>query len=104
MQKSKIVLVLAAIFATACVVSFANRGAIAASKLQAKGTFTCTCSVGTGTCTLITTPDSLYCSVGTTATCKGTCQLTTTTTGIGGAAAIRGAGKINTQDAVKPAQ
>ena len=101
MQKSKIVLVLAAIFATACAVSFANHGAIAASKLQAKGTFSCTCSQGNGTCTLISTPDALYCTVGSTATCKGTCTLITSTTGIGGAAVIRGAGKINTQDAVE---
>jgi hypothetical protein len=54
-----------------------------------KATLTCTCDQGTGTCTLTTTTDSAYCS-SSGGTCKSTCSMSVTTTGLSGRAGAVG--------------
>ena len=54
-----------------------------------KATVNCTCDQGTGTCTLKTTTDSAYCTnVG--GTCKDSCSMSVSTTGLKGRAGSLG--------------
>ena len=50
-----------------------------------KATLNCTCDEGTGTCTLQTTTDSAFCT-SSGGTCKGSCSMSVTTTGLSGRA------------------
>lgn len=54
----------------------------------ATGHYSCSCSGAEGTCEYVQSPTSLSCHKGTTSTCKGTCELITTQTGVVGPAAL----------------
>jgi hypothetical protein len=50
--------------------------AAAMKNLNESGTFDCSCSGGSGTCTFESSTDNTSCYKGTSATCTGTCKLT----------------------------
>ncbi len=63
--------------------------AFARAKTQGTGTFDCSCSGGSGTCSFSTSGPTMSCSKKSGDTCTGSCKLTTTPTGGGGAAAVK---------------
>jgi hypothetical protein len=56
------------------------------------GTYTCTCGGGSGSCTLSNTPHGITCSQFPNDTCKGACELITSTGGATGGAAAKSTG------------
>ena len=48
---------------------------------NATGTWQCNC-MGSGTCTVLTTGSGMSCTKGPAGTCAGSCEFTTTTTGL----------------------
>lgn len=51
------------------------------------GTFTCGCVAGSGSCKMTRTGNAIVCTNNDGATCKGSCEIQTTTTGVAGAKA-----------------
>jgi hypothetical protein len=99
---SKLILALAAILVGSCALLAAVDGAAAKPKTQATGTFDCSCTGGSGTCSFTTSGPIMKCTKGGSDTCTGACTLKTTPTGAGGAAALKGgaaksSGKLKAQ-------
>jgi hypothetical protein len=77
--------------------------ALARSKTNLTGTWSCVCAGGKGTCTFMPRPDAAYCDKGDKDTCSGTCTLYTSTTGITGGAAAGSRAPVGSGGVMKKA-
>jgi hypothetical protein len=89
MWMSKNALAIASLILATLVVVSAGPGAMALSK-QIKGKWNCSCSGGSGTCTVYQKDNTVECQKTSDDTCTGSCEMSTTTTGVGGAVMLKG--------------